>query len=61
MVAGARRFKDLGVAPTKTIEQLDVLDLELRRVTSEDLTPAQAGLDLDAEDLAEGMQLGARE
>lgn len=45
VLPGVRRFKELGVSSTKELEVPDPLNLSVRRVRHEDLTPASGGAD----------------
>jgi DNA recombination protein RmuC len=49
VVPSARRFKELGVNSTKTIETPEMLNLALRRIKKDDLTRGEEGQVVDAE------------
>lgn len=49
VLTSARRFKELGVNSTKTIETPEMLNLALRRIKKDDLTRGEEGQVVDAE------------
>jgi DNA recombination protein RmuC len=51
VLVSARRFRELGVGSTKTIEDADALVLDIRRVTHEELIGRPGELDLEPDDL----------